>query len=193
MAEKETNVTSVTLTDGRTVDFAGKRQMIKRGDVEKGTVTFDFINGETRTFDIPESLLMRCAVHGASQKIGDDVAGVKEVDDMVTAVDAMIERLNKGEWGATREAGDSFAGASIVIRAICEVTGKSVEEVKAFLEGKIEASKDAEGKATLTRQKLYASFRNPTSKTGIVIARMEQEKAAKSGGANADDLLSELG
>ena len=89
-----------------------------------------------------------------------------------------------------REAGESLAGASIVIRAICEATGKSISDVRAFLDGKLEAAK-ARGEK-LTRQALYASFRNPASKTGAIIKRMEEEKASKSNAVNADDLLAEM-
>ncbi len=179
----------VEMTDGRTVEFAGKRQMLKEAKAEHGkaSVRFDFRNGETRTFHVPHDALAQYAAHGASQKIGDETSGEKDVDDMVVAVDEMIARLEKGEWNARRAAGDSFSGASVVIKAICEATGKGLAEVKAFLEAKLAAN------PTLTRRALYASFRSPTSKTGAIIARLEAEKAAKSETVHADDLLAEIG
>lgn len=187
---KAREVETVTMTDGRTVDFAGKRKMIKDTFVEDGkaSVRFDFRNGETRTFHVHPDHMAQHAAHGAAQKIGDETAGENDVDDMVIAVDAMIERLNKGEWHARRaSAGDSFSGASVVIKALCEVTGKSPEEIKTFLDGKLAAT---EG---LTRRALYSSFRNPASKTGQVIARLELEKNSKSEKLHAEDLLAELG
>lgn len=186
VTEKKTReVLVVEMTDGRTVEFVGKRKMVK--EILDGGVRFDFRNGQTRTFTIPESLLQRLALHGAAQKIGDETAGVDDVEDMVVGVDEIIDRLSKGEWGATRtSSGDSFSGASAVIRAICEVTGKGVEEVKAFLQRKLDGDKN------LTRAALYNSFRNPTSKTGQVIERLEREKRAKSAG-DGDALLAELG
>lgn len=186
-----TEVEQVTMSDGRVVGFAGKRKLIKETSIEGGqaSVRFDFRNGESRTFVVPQELLPQFAAHGASQKIGDETAGEESVDDMVIAVETIIDRLNKGEWGVTRKAGDSFSGASVVIRAICEVTGKSVGDIKDFLQAKLDAA-EAKGEK-LTRAALYASFRNPASKTGQVIERLEREKKSKTA-VNADDLLGEL-
>lgn len=185
-------VVTVEMTDGRKVDFAGKRKLLKEVVTNGNSVSvrFDFRNGETRTWTVPESLLLQCAGHGASQKIGDETAGESDVDDMVIAVDDIIKRLDGGEWTAVRASGDSFSGASVVIKAICEASGKSVEEVKAFLQRKLDEAKAAG--QTLTRAALYASFRNPNSKVGQIIERLEREKKAKASAVNADELLSEL-
>lgn len=189
-AERET----VVMNDGREVSFAGKRKMIKEVIIENGSVSvrFDLRNGKTKQFTVPEGMLLQFAGHGASQKIGDETAGVQDIEDIEVAVDTIIERLKAGDWTATREGGasDGFSGASIVIKALCEVTGKSVDTVKAFLQSKLDQAA-AKGEK-LTRQGLYKSFRNPNSKTGQVIARLESEKANKSS-VNADDLLAELG
>jgi hypothetical protein len=182
------------MLDGREVGFAGKRKMVKEIHIgpDSATVRFDFRNGETRSFTttIGDPLFLQLAGHGAAQKIGDETAGVEDVDDMTVAVDDMIARLRAGEWGATRTAGDSFAGASVVIRAICEVTGKAVSDVKAFLQGKLDKAKAAGQR--LTRNELYASFRRPGSKTAEVIARLEAEKAAKASSVDADELMAEM-
>jgi hypothetical protein len=178
---------------GRIVAFAGKRKMVKTADVaEDGTVSvrFDFVNGETRTLTVPPALMTKFAAHGAAQKVGDEAAGVADIDDIVVAIDEVITRLHSGEWGATREAGDGFSGASIVIRAIMEATGKDQETVKAFLQKKLDAA-TANGEK-LTRQALYSSFRHPSSKTGKIIERMEAEKAVKAPAVNSDEYLSEL-
>lgn len=182
-----TEVESVQMTDGRTVGFAGKRKMVK--EILPDAVRFDFRNGETRTFAIPDSLLIRLALHGAAQKIGDETAGVEEVDDMLVAVDEAMKRLSAGEWGVQRQASDGFSGASIVIRAIGQVTGKTADEVKAFLQKKLDDDKARGGK--LSRQALYASFRQ-SSTVGPVIEQLEKDKAKKSASVNADDLMGEL-
>lgn len=185
-------VLTVQMEDGRSVDFVGKRKMLKEVIIEGGQVSvrFDFRNGATRTYVVKAILKDRMAGHGASQKVGDEPAGVDDVDDMVIAVDDIIKRLDDGEWTATRASGDGFSGASVVIRAIGEVTGKSAEEVKAFLQGKLDAAKQRGEK--LSRAELYASFRNPATKTGVVIERLERDKKTKESKVNADDLLSEL-
>lgn len=190
-AKKETEKEIVTMSDGRKVEFAGKRKMLKEVIIAPDSVSvrFDFRNGETRTFAVPSDLVLQFAGHGASQKVGDETAGVSDIDDMVLGVDTIIERFSKGEWSATRAEGDGFSGASIVIKAIVEVTGKSVDFVKGFLQAKLDAAA-ARGEK-LTRQALYKAFRNPNSETGKVIQRLEQEKASKSS-VNSDELLSEL-
>lgn len=187
-----TEVEQVVMEDGRTVAFSGKRRMLKDVivDGQEVSVRFDFRNGATRTFVVTDANRAQLAGHGAAQKIGDETAGVEDLDDAVIAVDDMIARLNKGEWTAARAAGDGFSGASVVIKAICEVTGKAVEFVKGFLQSKLDAAA-AKGEK-LSRAELYASFRNPTTKTGAVIARLESEKKAKVQKVDANDLMAEL-
>lgn len=195
-AKPKAEVTQVSMTDGRSVGFAGKKRLDKEIIIEGENVSvrFDFRNGETRTLDlgdVPEAIQLQLLGHGASQKVGDECAGEEDVDDMVLAVDGMIGRLLKGEWSTARQAGDSSAGGSLVVKALAEVTGKSVQAIKDFLQGKLDADKAAGGK--LTRQALYASFRVPGNPVAAVIERMEAEKRAKSVGAvSANDLLSEL-
>ena len=72
-------VTSVTMTDGRIIAFAGKRKMLKETVIDGGKVSIriDFRNGETRKFDLPDSLLLKFAGHGAEQKYGWPHRGIK--------------------------------------------------------------------------------------------------------------------
>lgn len=196
-AKAKTEYETVKMEDGREVRFAGKRQIDKtvEVDAEKQAVTvrFDFRNGKTLSIastDLSIETVLKALGHGLSQKCGDEAAGSTKVEDSVLAVEDMMTRLKEGKWEAARAAGDSFSGASLVIRAICEVTGKSVEAVKAFLNGKLEAAK-ARGEK-LSRADLYASFRAPNSATGAVIQRMEQEERAKNAKVDAGDLISEL-
>ena len=182
-AEKEVNekvkkeVETVTMTDGRKVDFAGKRKLLKETIIEDGVVAvrLDFRNGETRTWIIPEELKDRCAGHGAEQKLGDETAGVDDVDDMVLAVDELIGRLDKGEWLTKREGG-GMAGTSILLRALMEFSGRTAEQVKAFLTGKSQAEKLA--------------LRN-SPKVKPIVERLEAEKAAK--GSKVDTAALESG
>jgi hypothetical protein len=196
--KKEVVRTPVTLTTGEVVEFTERQRTVKSSTLEDGhaKVRFAFRNGEVREFEFTKHapLLMRLAIHGALQKIGDETAGVEDLDDQVAAVDAVIGRLERGEWGAERQPGNSFAGASVVIRAIAEAKGTDVGAAKDFIERML-AKFEAEGKP-ITRQALYASFRKPGSKTAPIIARLEAEQAAKRaekvGGLNADDLLGEM-
>jgi uncharacterized small protein (DUF1192 family) len=198
MAKAQAEKIAVTLTTGETVEFTERQKSLKSSTLENGiaVLRFAFKNGEVREFrfDRHHDLLMRLAIHGALQKIGDETAGVEDLDDQVAAVDAVIARLEGGEWGAERTAGGSgFNGASIVIRAVAEARGTTVSEAKDFIEKKL-AHYEAYGKP-ITRQAFYAQLRVPGSKTAPIIARLEAEKAAKKatkdGAPTADDLLND--
>ena len=188
----------VTMTDGRVVKFPGKRNSDKTITIDEaaGTVSvrFDFRNGQTRELSSAElspATMLRALGHGVAQKAGDEYSGVTEIDDMVLAVDEIFTRLRAGDWAVARESGDSTAGASIVIKAIMEATGKPVEFVKDFLQKKLDAAK-AKGEK-LSRQELYNAFRNPATPTGKIIKRLEEEKLAKSTKVSGADLLAEMG
>lgn len=187
-------VTKVKMTDGREVNFVGKRRLNKDYGFNEGEegfwVRFDFVNGETRKVDVPagDPLFAQLAAHGMIQKVGDETAGEQNVEDMVMGVDDILGRLAKGDWGAERAAGDGFSGASTVVRAIMEASGKDLTFVKAFLEKKLEAGKAA----GLTRQKLYNSYRSPGSKTAVIIERIEREKLAKNAAISSDEINSDL-
>ena len=43
--------------------------------------------------------------------------------------DTIMNRLEAGEWGKQRGASDGFSGAGMVVKALCEVTKKSVDEL----------------------------------------------------------------
>ena len=179
MAKTEPQVETVTMQDGRVVDFAGKKKLLKDASVTgegKVQVRLDFRNGETRIFTIPDNLLNKFAAHGAEQKLGDEIAGLAEIDDCVLAIDELIDRLYNGDWSVKRES-SGMAGTSVLVRALVEHTGKTVEQIKAFLAGKSQAEK-------------VALRNNPKIKP--IIERIESEKAAKKTSVDTDALLGEL-
>lgn len=178
MSAKETAVETVTLTDGRVVDFAGKRKLLKESLETDGKVQvrLDFRNGETRLFTIPDQLASKFAAHGAEQKLGDAIAGLNDIDDCVMAIDDLIDRLYNGEWNVKRES-NGMAGSSVLARALVEHTGKSAEDIKAFLSGKTQAEK-------------VALRNNPKIKP--IVERIEAEKASKKSDVDTDALLGEL-
>lgn len=186
----KTIIETVAMTDGSSVDFAGKRKMVKEVVINGKNVkiNFYFRNGEIRSFTVGSDspIFLNLVGHGASQKIGDSTSGIEDIEDMVVAVDSTIGILEQGLWRQEREGGGGFAGASVVIRALMEASGKTQEQIKSFLEAKIAAT---EG---LTRAALYKSFRNPATAVGKIIARLEAEKAAKNNALDADDVLDEL-
>lgn len=217
--KKKTEITMVKMEDGREVPFAGKRRVNKDTLIDESqiiingnTITLtdgavkvrmDFRNGKTRTFAIPAKLFPKFAGHGGEQKYGDELATPStepmSEDDMVLAVEDLDSRIQAGEWSMQREGG-GFAGASVVVLAIMEATrtnpddpasGKTMDQVKAFLQAKLDAAKAAGQK--LSRKELYDSFRNPNSKVGKIVERLEKERLAKESKVDADAALADLG
>lgn len=173
---------TISMLDGRKVEFAGsptsdrRRKMLKDtvfDDNGHPTVRFDFRNGETRHFRIPESLVLRLAGHGAEQKIGDAAAGEKDVDDMILAIESVMDRLSKGEWNVAREGG-GFGGTSVLMRALAELSGKPIEEVKEKV------------KSMSPKEKVLLRTH---AKVAPIIQRLEAEKAAKDAHVDPDALL----
>jgi len=190
MAKVETQVETIKMDDGRVVEFSGKRRLLKESTIEAdGTVKvrLDFRNGETRTFTVPSNLLAKFAAHGAEQKLGDEIAGLKkedgsdaDVDDQVLAIDDLMERLNKGEWSMKRES-NGLAGTSVLIQALVKLYGgaKTVDEIKVFLKDKSQAEK-------------VALRNNPKVKP--IVEAIEAEKASKaSAKVDTDAMLASLG
>ena len=179
MAKQETQIETVVMQDGRAVDFAGKRKLLKEsivGDDGSVQIRLDFRNGETRLFTLPGNLMTRFAAHGAEQKLGDEIAGTDDVEDCVLAVDNLIDRLYNGEWSVKRES-NGMAGTSVLMRALVEHTGKTPEQIKAFLSGKSQAEK-------------VALRNNPKIKP--IVDRIEAEKASRKTNVDTDALLGEL-
>jgi len=206
-AKSKTEYTAVEMSDGRTVQFAGKRKVNKEtlideskimvdGDVvqlQAGAISvrMDFVNGDTRTYAIPLSLLARFAGHGAEQKYGDELASPADKpmspEDMVIAVDDLDTVLQTGNWGRGRAAGGGgVSGAHIVIQAIMEATGKDLATVKTYIQRRLEGDKD------LTRKQLYDSFRAPGTRTAAIIERMEKDKLTKTAKVDADAELASI-
>lgn len=184
MSKKETLIETVTMEDSRVVEFAGKRKLLKTASIDEasGTVAvqLDFRNGATRLFTIPGNLLLRFAAHGAEQKLGDEIAGLEDVEDCVLAIDDLIDRLYNGDWNVKREGGSGMAGASVLLRALVEYTGKSPEAIKEFLSQKSQAEK-------------VALRNNPKVKP--IVDRIEAEKEAKASkrsNVDTDALLGEI-
>ena len=170
-------VVTVTMEDGRKVEFAGKRKVLKDTliDREAGTVSIrmDFKNGATRTYPIPEGLLLEFAGHGAEQKYGDNLAGHDgSIEDMVEDSDTLNTQIQALKWSAARES-TGGAGSSILVLALMEFKGKSKDEVRTFLADKTQADK-------------LALRNHPKIKP--IVDRLEAEKSAKTG-ADAEDLL----
>lgn len=175
-AKAKVEYEAVKMDDGRTVDFAGKRKMLKDSVFnEDGSIAIrlDFRNGETRLFALPEALLAKFAAHGAEQKLGDETSGLEDVEDYVLAIDELTERLNAGDWSVKKE-NNGLAGTSILARAVQELTQKPMAEVLAMLKATNQATKLA-----LRQDKDLAP----------IITRLEANKVRKPSTVNTAALL----
>jgi len=151
-ARPKTEYLEVTMEDGRKVSFAGKRKLNKETliddtkvetdesgnvmQISAGAVSIrmDFRNGATRTFSVPLGMLLKFAGHGAEQKYGDELASPASnpltEEDMVLAVEDLDKEIQAGNWGKGRAAGGGgVSGASVVVQAIMEATGKDLATV----------------------------------------------------------------
>ena len=176
----------VEMTDGRKVEFSGRTRMDKTIILDEVTgevaVRFDFRNGMTATYPIPEQHKLYAAGHGWAAKLGDHVAGMKDEqtkepaneEDMFLAVESLYNDLCTGNWNKVRTGEGTVSGAGIVLRAVAQHFDKPIAVVKEILEGML--SEDKERGGTLSRKALYASFRNPDTDLGQTILAMEAER-----------------
>lgn len=174
-----TVIVDVAMDDGRVVQFAGKRKLLKESQISAAgdvRVRLDFRNGETRTFTIAPAMMAKFAAHGAEQKLGDSIAGLDDVEDCILAVDELMGRLDAGDWTVQREA-NGLAGTSVLAKALVEYTGKTIDKIKEFLSTKAQAEK-------------VALRANP--KVKVIVDRIEAEKASKGNKIDSDALLSGL-
>ena len=181
----------ITMEDGRIVEFAGKRKMLKEGLFnEDGTwklTRFDFRDGRTIVYAAPsadlrtaegELMLHKLAAHGSEQKLGDETAGkTQSISDMYDAVEDCVGRLDKGEWYA-EGAGEGAFGLTMLLRALVEFTGKTREQLQPWLKSR---SPD-ERKALKNAPKIRP-----------IIQRLEDEEAAKTAHVDTESLLGQLG
>lgn len=137
-------IRTVSMSDGRKVDFVGKRRMQKSAvfDAIKGliSVRVDFEDGTTRAWDsktvpagIPKNVL-DAACHGYEQKFGDECASLG-VADSIVAIDGLITRFSTeaAPWNARGEGGTA-AGAGAVIKALMELYSMDRQGVMAVYE-----------------------------------------------------------
>ena len=175
----DTQYTTVTMDDGRTVEFAGKRKMLKTPLFnEDGTVTvrLDFVNGESRYHTPHPDLIKNFIAHGIEQKLGDEISGVDDIEDCILAIDALLERLEQGTWGIKRES-NGVAGVSVLAKALVEVSGKPIAVIKEFLMKRTHGEK-------------MALRADPAIKA--VLERLEADKVSKKNNVDTAALLNGL-
>ena len=153
---KKTEYETVKMEDGSEEKFAvgsGDRQRILNKSAstdEHGSVHFRlaFRNGRVlkHTVGLHDALRSQYIEHGGLQKLGDETAGAKTVEDAVDWVENLLDLLKEGKWSVGRAPGSGEAGISILAQAILvmrEEQGRPLtkEQVRAYLRGKTQKAK----------------------------------------------------
>jgi hypothetical protein len=202
---KAPEIETVKMSDGRSVDFPGKRKMSKENlfndDGRWIGTRFDFrfapsaeYPANTITFKAPSpsdtvqigdkvvNALDAYAAHGASQKLGDNAAGAGEKDtpdpeDMFEAVAKGIEQVQSGVWRERREGG-GMSGTSVLLRAlVLSADGKkTVEDARALLK-----TLDAKTKLALRNSPKLKPY----------VDKLEAEKASKASKVDTSAVLAD--
>jgi hypothetical protein len=134
------------------------------------------------TFDlskVSEEILIRLALHGASQKIGDSYAGAKDSgEDPIAYADAAVQetikQLLEGKWAISRT-GSGAPRTSMLAQALAAVKGMSLEEA---IEAVGELSDD-EKKVLQANKKIAAKIAGLKAEQALARAKKAEEEAAK--------------
>lgn len=150
-------------------------------------VEFSFSNGSVLTAllaSFSQEIVARLACHGLAQKIGDASAGIKDLDKVVEVSSEVAQRLEKGEWGTTREAGSGAARTSQLSEALLLAMPEQTPESVAELLG----SMDAAQKTALRKHPAVAPF-IAQIKIAEEQKRLERLTAESEKGQSLSDLL----
>lgn len=154
-----------------------RNQIIESNDwsgADGGALTLNFANGEElflTTATLTNGLLFQATIHGLKQKLVDAAAISRNPDtgrsatiaDKYEAVKAVYDRLLSGMWNEPREGGGHAGG--LLLRALCRMQpGKTVEQLKTWLEGKTDKEKAAL-RANPKVAKVIDEIRSETVKT----------------------------
>lgn len=172
----KTVYTSVEMEDGTKVEFPGDQRISTRAGSTPDIVEFLFRSGQILIASTNDgNLTQEYAVHGITQKLRDEAAGLKDAKDAYEAVRALHERLKAGQWSIKRE-GTGFAGQSVLVQAMVKAYAgtKTADDVRAFL-------------ANVTQAEKLKLRGHPKIKP--FVDELEKERADKSDARSADELL----
>lgn len=167
----------VTMADGSIVKFPEKRKLsrsvVRSPDGQGAILHIDADNGEQRDYPLNPRMFFEYISLGALEKFS-QINGQNSVEDQLSELDALHQRVNvTGEWAKPSES-DSFSGTHLVVRAMGIVTGKTKAEILAYIDKKLE-----EGKAQkLSRQKLYEIIA-ANERFAPTVKQLQEEAAAK--------------
>lgn len=133
--------------------------------------------------DLSEEILRHAVMHGLKQKLVDaaalsrnpDTGRSATIEDKYNAVREVYDRLMAGQWNKGR--GDGTGTGGLLFRALCRLySGKTPEQIRAFLEGK-------------GKEEQAALRKNP--RVAAIIETLKAE-SAKITDVDSDDMLADL-
>jgi hypothetical protein len=98
-----------------------------------GQVVFDWADGQKEGYglnDLSEEMVVRLAIHGLAQKLGDSYAGAKSVKEAQDNVAYLFAALASGDWTIK---GERTSTGGIWAEALAAVTGQPIEACAAKL------------------------------------------------------------
>lgn len=115
-----------------------KRPRLITIDIADDIIVFN-VAGETplplHLGQMSDDIKTRAMVHGIVQKVSDAAAGSMTPAEKRAAMDAVVYRLNSGEWN--KRSGDGTSQPSgLIARAVAEFSGKPLSTVQTFLGAK---------------------------------------------------------
>lgn len=148
---------------------------------EKDTVVFKLGNGAGLKLALAElnaDTVVRLALHGISQKVGDSTSSLSKDRDFAGAYAAMqqvVDNLRNGVWA-------SRAGASTadLVVAIARIMKLEVSEAQAKVD-------------QATEEQILAIKKNPQVKEVITKLQAERAKEAAKSAPKLDDLMKSIG
>lgn len=115
---------------------------------------FDYADGSRSAvvFDeLAEDIRVRLMAHGWKQKLADGAAIPRDqetgrsatVADKINAMQAIAGRIAAGVWAAAGGGGGASSEKMMLVRALAEFSGKSLEDAREFVDGKTKAQQTA--------------------------------------------------
>jgi hypothetical protein len=159
-------------------------------DIFGDTLTLTFADGRALTLEAPalaDSIRHDALMHGLKQKLVDGAAIARNpetgrsatLEDKFNAVKEIYDRITDPtapSWNKGRSSGDGDGGNTLLLRALCKMSGKTPAVMAALLD-------------TKTKEEKKALRANP--KVAAIIAELQAERLALQG-IDGEALLDEL-
>lgn len=88
-------------------------------------VVFTFLNGyeiQAVLTDFSEAMVIKLALHGLSQKVGDSYASAESIDEAIISANAVVQNLEADAWSTKVSRGGK------IVEALAAFSGKPLNE-----------------------------------------------------------------